>query len=291
VTSRRRRDRRASAAPFEPGRAAALAIALLATATLAPALAQWSDGWFRYPPRFATNEDLAQGAFTFCRLHYTSVRNEQLGHGWNTDYPNSDINFMVRLGQLTRAQVNLSSDGEPNHVVVRATDDLLFSCPFVFMSDVGTTGFDPEEVEHLRAYLMAGGFLYVDDFWGNAAWEHWSAEIGKVLPPDDYPIVDVPLDHELFRSLYDVREVPQIPSIQHWRWSGGTTSERGFESAIPHCRGIFDHDGRLMVVMTHNTDIADGWEREGEDEEFFALFSVTKAYPMGINIVMYALTH
>ncbi|HEX2466293.1 MAG TPA: DUF4159 domain-containing protein [Thermoanaerobaculia bacterium] len=266
-------------------------ICLVVAAAIAPALAQWNDGWFRHPPRFATSEDLEQGSFTFCRLHYTSVRNEQLGHGWNTDYPDSDANFMVRLAQLTHAQVNLDRDGEPNHVVVRATDDLLFSCPFLFMSDVGTTGFEPREVDRLRDYLLAGGFLYVDDFWGNAAWEHWSGEIGKVLPPDEYPIVDIPLDHELFKALYDVPGVPQVPSIQHWMWSGGTTSERGWESATPHCRGIFDHDGRLMVVMTHNTDIADGWEREGESEEFFELFSLPKSYPMGINIVMYALTH
>ena len=112
-----------------------------------------------------------------------------------------------------------------------------------------------------------------------------------MLPPDEYPIVDIPLDHELFTALYDVPGVPQVPSIQHWMWSGGTTSERGWESATPHCRGIFDHDGNLMVLMTHNTDIADGWEREGESEEFFELFSLTKSYPMGINIVMYALTH
>ena len=273
-----------------PLRRVALLVAALAVST-AIAHAQWNDAWYRHPPRFATDEDLATGAFTFCRLHYTSVRNEQLGHGWNTDYPDSDSNFMVRLAQLTRAWVNLTEDGVANHVVVRATDDLLFSCPFVFMSDVGTTGFDDLEVDRLRDYLFAGGFLYVDDFWGDAAWEHWSSEIGRVLPPDEYPIVDIPLDHELFRTLYNIAEVPQVPSIQHWYWSGGTTSERGWESATPHCRGIFDHDGRLMVVMTHNTDIADGWEREGEDEEFFALFSVPKAYPLGINIVMYALTH
>jgi hypothetical protein len=264
---------------------------VLAAAAAAPAGAQWGDGWYRRPPRFATAEDLEQSAFTFCRLYYTSVRNEPLGHGWNTDYPNSDINFMIRLSQLTRAHVNLDDDGEPNHVVVRATDDELFSCPFVFMSDVGTTGFDELEVDRLRAYLLAGGFLYVDDFWGDQAWEHWSREIAKVLPPDEYPIVDIPSDHELFRGLYRLEGVPQIPSIQHWLWSGGTTSERGWESEQPHCRGIFDRYGRLMVVMTHNTDIADGWEREGEDAEFFALFSVTKSYPMGINIVLYAMTH
>jgi hypothetical protein len=271
-------------------RRAALAI-VLALLPAGASRAQWSDGWFRFPPRFATSEDLEQGSFTFCRLYYTSVRPEQLGHGWNTDYPNSDINFTHRLAQLTRAQVNLDRDGEARHVVVRATDDLLFSCPFVFMSDAGTTGFDPIEVARLRDYLLAGGFLYADDFWGNAAWEHWSAELAKVLPPDEYPIVDIPVDHELFKTLYRLPGVPQVPSIQYWGWTGGETSERGAESAEPHCRGIFDHEGRLMVVMTHNTDIADGWEREGEDDEFFALFSVPKSYPMGINIVMYALTH
>jgi hypothetical protein len=269
----------------------AVALHALLLAPAAPAAAQWDDTWYRRPAHFATAKDLEQGAFTFCRLHYTSVRAERLGHGWNTDYPNSDANFMIRLGQLTTARVNLSRDGEPNHVVVRATDDLLFSCPFVFMSDAGTVGFDEMEAARLRDYLLAGGFLYVDDFWGDAAWEHWSSEIARVLGPEQYPIVDIPRDHQLFRTLYRIESVPQVPSIQHWRWSQGGTSERGAESEQPHCRGIFDHDGRLMVVMTHNTDIADGWEREGEDEDFFALFSVPKAYPMGINIVLYAMTH
>ncbi|MDX1382542.1 MAG: DUF4159 domain-containing protein [Thermoanaerobaculia bacterium] len=273
---------------------------LFATACLAGALAGSAEaqfrggggGWWRSPPKFAEPQDLEKSSFTFCRLYYTSVRSEALGHGWNTDYPNSDINFMVRLEQLTHVEVNTYSDGEPNHVVVQATDDLMFRCPFLFMSDVGTAGFTREEAVRLRSYLQAGGFLYVDDFWGDLAWENWSREIGKVLPPGEYPIVDIPLDHEIFRSLYHVREVPQVPSIQHWHWTGGySTSERGWESEDAHFRGIFDDNGRLMVVMTHNTDIADGWEREGEDEEFFARFSVTKAYPLGINIVLYAMTH
>ena len=133
--------------------------------------------------------------------------------------------------------------------------------------------------------------LYVDDFWGPEAWEHWAREIGRVLPPDEYPIVDVPLSDPIFSVAYDVKEIPQIPSIQYWRRSGGDgTSERGEESAVPHFRGIRNQAGQLMVLMTHNTDIADGWEREGESREFFFLFSV-KAYPVGINIVLYAMTH
>jgi hypothetical protein len=185
-------------------------------------------------------------------------------------------------------------DGEsdaPRHFVVRLTDPELFRFPFIFMSDVGTVGFRPEEARRLREYLLRGGFLYVDDFWGDRAWRHWSDEIGKVLPPDVYPIVDIPLDHVIFRTFFTVREVPQVPSIQHWYRSGGGTSERGYESAEAHMRGIFDEHGRLMVLMTHNTDIADGWEREGENHEFFEEFSVKKSYPLGINIVLYVLTH
>jgi hypothetical protein len=159
------------------------------------------------------------------------------------------------------------------------------------MSDVGTAGFTPSQAERLRQYLLRGGILYVDDFWGIRAFEHWKREMGRVLPPESYPIVDVPLDHPIFRSFYTITEVPQIPSIQFWRRSGGTsTSERGFETNEPHFRGIFDEKGRLMVIMTHNTDIADGWEREAEDDEFFYRFS-TRAYPLGGNIAIYAMTH
>lgn len=222
---------------------------------------------------------------------YDSVREERLGHGWNTDYPRSDINFMTRFSELTNAQINLEKDGEPNHVVVTLMDDELFNYPFIFMSDVGTVGLTAYEAERLRLYLLSGGFLYVDDFWGESAWNHWSREIGKVLPPDQYPIEDVSLDDPIFRVFFDVREVPQIPSIQYWRWSGGAgTSERGDESAEPHFRGIRNDRGQLMVVMTHNTDIADGWEREADDSEFFHLFSLD-AYPVGINIVLYSMTH
>ena len=115
--------------------------------------------------------------------------------------------------------------------------------------------------------------------------------MARVLPSESYPIVDVPLDHPIFRSFYTITKVPQIPSIQFWRRSGGTsTSERGFETNEPHFRGIFDEKGRLMVIMTHNTDIADGWEREAEDDEFFYRFSI-RAYPLGVNIAIYAMTH
>jgi hypothetical protein len=268
--------------------AGAIAISLLVASAIA---AQWGGWGRRMPPKYPGPDYQSEGSFTFCRVEYEQVEWEPLGHGWNTDYPDSDINLMTRLSELTKAPIRRDQDGRPDHMVVRLTDDELFEHPFVFMSDPGTAGFDPTEAANLRRYLLRGGFLYVDDFWGERAWWHWAHEIAKALPPDDYPIVDLELDHPLFDTLFTLTEVPQIPSIQHWYRSGGTTSERGAESAVPHLRGIFDHDGRLMVLMSHNTDIADGWEREGESKEFFELFSLTKAYPLGINIVLHTLIH
>jgi hypothetical protein len=274
-------------------RARFVAFGLLAGLALgvSGAVAQYGRWWNRVPPRFADPNAPKTDAFTFCRVLYESVRDEPSGYGWTTDYPYSDINFMTRFSQLTTSEIRRDGDGMPEHVVVTLLDDTIYRYPFVFMSDVGTVGFTPPEVERLRDYLKRGGILYVDDFWGVAAWEHWKHEIGRVLPPKDYPIVDIPLDHTIFRTFYTIREVPQIPSIHFWRRSGGrSTSERGMETAVPHFRGIFDERGRLMVIMTHDTDIADGWEREAEEEEYFYRFSL-KAYPVGVNIAIYAMTH
>ena len=229
-------------------------------------------------------------AFTFCRVAYRQVRREPMGQGWRTDYPDADRNLMLRLSQLTTTPIRTTRQGHPDHIIVQLTDDEIFQCPFIFMSDVGTMSMNSEEVERLRKYLTRGGFLWVDDFWGEYAWDMWVQEISKVLSPGEYPIEDIPPGDILFNALYDVYAVPQVPSIQYWRRSGGGTSERGAESAVPHLRGIRDERGRIIVLMSHNTDIADGWEREGEDEEFFLQFS-PKAYALGINIILYALTH
>jgi hypothetical protein len=265
-----------------------LACALVCLGLGAAAQAQqWGGrGWRANPLREGLPE--RRGGFTFCRLLYDRVRSEAGGYGWNTDYPAADANLMYRLAELTLTHVSRWEDGQLGHAVVRATDRALFECPFLYAVDVGTVGFAPDEVLALRTHLQKGGFLWVDDFWGNRAWEQWVQEIHRVLP--DYPIVDLPLDHPLWASAYHVPKVPQIPSISHWRRSGGGTSERGAESAEPHMRAIFDDRNRLVVLMSHNTDIADGWEREGEDDRFFALFS-PDAYAVAINVVLWALTH
>jgi hypothetical protein len=244
---------------------------------------------FRRSFRMATPESF-DGAFQFCRAAYRGNRGGR-GSGWSTDYPNADLNLSTRLGELTKTPISIDpSTRAPNHVIVQLTDPLLFRCPFVMMAEVGTLYFNPLDVASLRAYLKKGGFLWVDDFWGQYAWENWEHEIGKVLPPGEYPIKDLPLDHTIFHQVYTVARVPQIPSINYWLGSGGDTSERGAESRPPHARGIADERGRLMVLMTHNTDIGDSWEREGVSHEYFLAFSV-EGYALGVNVLVYAMTH
>ena len=139
-----------------------------------------------------------------------------------------------------------------------------------------------------RLYLEKGGLLWVDDFWGEYAWDHWVRELRKALPADQFPIIDVPLTHPLFHTQFEIRKVTQIPSINFF--FGGGTSERGAESAVPHVRGVADKAGRLVVVMTHNTDVGDSWEREGDDATYFANFG-PDGYAFGINTFVYAMSH
>lgn len=228
------------------------------------------------------------GGFTFCRLQYDSVRRESDGYGWSTDYPRGDLNLTLRLSELSTASISGWLDGDQGTAVVRALDPDLFQCPFLFSSDVGTAGFSEPEVVALREYFLKGGFLWVDDFWGTPAWTQWSREMAKVLP--EFEIVDLPLDHPLFSIVYTVEEVPQISHMQFWRSSGGRTDERGSDSAEAHLRAILNEHGRILVLMSHNTDIADGWEREADDPAYFALFS-PPAYGIGINILVWMMTH
>jgi hypothetical protein len=159
------------------------------------------------------------------------------------------------------------------------------------MEDVGTAEFTHEEAENLHQFFQKGGFLWVDDFWGRAAWDYWVRQLARVLPPGEFPIVDIPVTHPIMHALYDVKEIPQVPSINFWYRRGRhSTSERGADSAEVHFRGIHDAHGRLMVLMSHNTDIADTWEREGENREYFDRFSPA-GYAIGVNVVLYAMTH
>jgi hypothetical protein len=229
--------------------------------------------------------------WSFCRLAYSSVTREAGGQGWTTDYPAAEANLMFRAEELTTIGMAKHPNGEFAYSIVFATSPDLYRCPILFASDVGTMGLQDEEVAGLKAYLEKGGFLWVDDFWGERAWRRFLGELQRIVP--DATVVDLTPDHPMLSAMYRVKRIPQIPSIQQWlRMGSGAedTSERGADSRVPHMRAVYDGKGRMMVLLTHNTDIADGWEREGEDQRYFYLFS-PEAYAIAVNVLVWAMTH
>ena len=206
------------------------------------------------------------------------------GGKWRTDYPDSDLNFSFRLQQLT------SMDVDPNGLVLELTDERLFDYPFIYIVEPGRLVFSEEEVKALRKYLFNGGFLMVDDFWGEDEWYNFYYEIKKVFPNREPR--ELGLDHEIFDCVFKLNEKPQIPNIGLGvsGFSQGITWERPDAREV-HYKAIYDDKGRIMVIICHNTDLGDGWEREGESELYFREFSEKSAYPLGINIVFYAMTH
>jgi hypothetical protein len=232
------------------------------------------------------------GLWHFCRVAFNNdFRGDLRGSGsWYVDFPKADINLSIRLSELTKTPVSKDDEGQPLPLVIQLTDAELFNCPFIMMTEVGAASFNAKEAEALRNYLLKGGFLWVDDFWGDYAWDWWEAQMAKVLPPNEYPFMDLPPDHPLFHAQFEVKQTPQISSISFWAGTGGNTSERGEESATVHTRAILDKHGHIMVLATHNTDLGDSFEREAEDPTYFYNFSVP-GYSFGINALLYAMTH
>jgi hypothetical protein len=269
--------------------AVALAVALLVASVAAAQLRQRGRyGFSQRPLRYAETEDF-DGTFQFCRIVFRQAPDGD-GGNWSVDFPRADENLSIRLSELTKTPVGVDADGMPKHVLINLSSPELFRCPFIMMTEVGSIELNDAEVTGLRQYLLKGGFLWADDFWGNWAWEVFQREMRKVLPPQTYPVVDLPLDHPIFHGLMALDKIPQIPSINFWLGSGGQTSERGRESATAHARGILDDHQRVMVFITHNTDIGDSFEREGDSREYFLQFSV-HGYALGVNVLLYALTH
>ena len=246
-------------------------------------VAEGAGAGIRTPPK-----DFNDGRFTVCKWMFRSNRSEFSGIGWSTDYPFGEINLLIRLSELTRISVSRDNRRDVNYWVVRLTDDQLFKCPILIGSDVGTAALSDTEVPRLREYLLKGGFLWVDDFWGTPAWEQWSDQIARVLP--EFPIVNTTPADPIRQTLFAITDVKQVPSIFTWGGPGSDPRERGTDSPHANFRVIADAQGRVIVAMTHNTDIGDSMEREGDDPAYFAEFS-PEGYALATNIVVYALTH
>lgn len=253
--------------------------------------------------RFRSDLDMANfdpDKFTFVRIMYDSVGGNgeawYPGDGgwiprWATDHPDGARNLVWRLNQLTTINANQGS------LVLRLTDPRLFDFPFIFMSDPGWQELSQEERLALRTYLERGGFLWVDDFWGQAEWDN--LERNTLAEARGWKWIDIPSDHEILKTVYPMKACPQVTAYQFYIRRGVSYDPHEFhkqpnggvaDMKQVHFRGLIDPSGRLAAVATHNTDIADGWEREGETSEFFQRFSIN-AYALAINIITYAMSH
>ena len=236
-------------------------------------------------PQWEIVPQFRQDVFTFVRIRYTSYGGySPFGDRWSIDYPDAELNLCYRLQQLTSMKV------APRGEVLEIMDPALTDYPFIYIVEPGQLYFTDSEVSRLRGYLLNGGFLMVDDFWGERQWASFNQELRRVFPERE--AVELPIEHPIFHCVFDLNEKPQVPNVGLGRDSQyhGITWEKP-DARTPHYKGVFDDQGRLMVFICHNTDLGDGWEQEGRDEYYFREFSEKKAYPLGINIIFYAMTH
>ncbi|MFN0066258.1 MAG: DUF4159 domain-containing protein [Limisphaerales bacterium] len=237
-------------------------------------------------PDWTNAPSFAHDVFTFARVRYDkSLHSGRRGSGgWTTYLPDADLNLSYRLQQMTALRV------APDGRLLRVTDAALRGHPFIFLSAAGSLNLGEDEVAALRRYLLNGGFLLMDDFWGEREWANCEAVFREVFP--DRRFFELPLTHPLYHGVFEIKAKAQVPNVRMGIASEqtGVTWERQDAREVHH-RGIEDDRGRLMVLALHNTDTADGWEREGESDYYFHNFSEKVAYPLGVNIIFYVMTH
>ncbi len=202
------------------------------------------------------------------------------GQSWRVDFPKADQIF---LSFIDRLLPNL--DAYEHEFVVTLAEPELRSFPFLYALEVGAMSLSPPEIQGLRGYLLAGGFLVIDDFWGTREWQNFEYEIRQVLP--EFDIVDLSIDHPIFTTFYEIEEIIQVPNVDNGVRGGRTWECR--ERCFPLVRGIHDENGRLMVIINWNTDLGDAWE--WADNPRYPLKYSTYAYEMGVNFIVYAMSH
>lgn len=234
-------------------------------------------------PTWDVSKALPNDVFTFARLRYTSNSGQyRRSRKWMTDYPDSDLNFAFRLQQLTSLQVN------PRGAMVDIKADQLRHYPFLYMLEVGDIELTDDEARILREYMMNGGFIMVDDNWGSREWRNWMRAYRQIFGGRE--MKELGLDHEIFHIVFDLKLIPQIPGVGWFLRGYGYEPDKP-DSEGAHYYGVYDDAGRMMMCICHNTDLGDGWEEEGTDPRYFQTYSEKYAYPLGINIIFYAMTH
>ena len=222
------------------------------------------------------------GEYTFVRTIYDSPRSRRGYYGggtWTTDYPEADNNFIVGLREW--AGTNLKIAPRPEQIAV--TDDRIFDYPILYAVEPGFMELSTEQAARLHEYIARGGFIFWDDFWGEREWDNVQEQIHKIDP--EFEIQDLPLSHPIFHSYLDVEEVVQVPNI--YNAQRGVTSEKG--GIVPHYMGVLNKKGRVVGFISRNCDMGDAWEWIN-DPSYPVKYGLP-AYKVGINVVIYAMSH
>jgi hypothetical protein len=272
-----------------PAGAAVVAMLAVALAGLA------QRGRFRDSPEADYTPDFPKDAeFHFIRVEYTDLpgfsrgfrnvsRNGRANGWWAQDWPEADNHFTVGIGRLTRIKI-----GEPRHLAL--TDPQLFDYPWIYVTQAANWDLSDAEVNQLREYLMRGGFLVTDDFWGPGEWELFQETMQRVLP--NQPIPDIQETDSVMHVLYDIQEKDRtfIPGSRHLYYGpGGATQVRQPQGENPAWRAIYDNKNRVVVAVNFNTDVGDAWEFA--DAPYYPAEMTILAYRYGINYIIYSLTH
>jgi len=251
-------------------------------------------------PEWTNSPGFEHDVFTFARIIFQSDSTSRPRRGfgpqlgWWVDYPDADLNLSWRLQQLTSIRT------DPDGRVLKLADPALYDYPLIYMEHAGYMRLSDGEVAILRNYLACGGALFVNDFWGTLEWEGFAGEIKRVLPSRSW--IKLNMDHPVFHCVFDLPgpiHRLRVPTMQFWNEAFDPDDPesaphrvfRGDGSEEMSVRVLLDDAGRIMVLAIHNSDVSDGWEREGENDFYFKRFSEPIAYPLGVNIIFYLMTH
>lgn len=255
-----------------------ISLLLLSSSAQSQRWAPRSD--FQADRRASARQERGLGEFTFARLRYDAPYGGRRRGGWATDYPKADEQFIVGLRNWCRSSLDVANDPTS----VGFDDKELFQHPFIYVVEPGYMDLSAEEAAKLREYLLRGGFMMLDDFWGEYEWQNVQEQMRKIFP--EHPIRELSLEHPLFHCYFDINEVVQVPQNQNWIY-GGQTHEKG--GIVPHYDAITDENDRVMIFIARNTDNGDAWE--WIDDPRYALKFGLAAYRLGMNLIVYSMTH
>ena len=198
---------------------------------------------------------------------------------WTQDYPRADRHLAQAMRRLTRIDVR-----SVEQVVALDDDDDVFNFPWIYAVQVGEWGLTQKEAAKLREYIARGGFFMADDLHGNSEWSVFVKRIRLAFP--DREIVELPDDDPYFHVVFDITDRPQVPGEAHLRQGCKNCSDGGRGA---HWRAIKDDKGRIVVAISHNSDLGDAWEFA--DAPHYPEKESTLAIQIAVNDVIYAMTH